>query len=222
MIFAILMSRAYRTVNTKVIDQRIYSAPIIIDAGHGGEDSGAIAFDGTFEKDINLTISQILNDMFEVSGFQVIMVRDSDISIHSKSKSTARGKKVSDLQNRLKIAKNNPDSVWISIHQNAAHNKTWHGFQAFFSNNNPMSKDLATSIHNSFVDMLQPNNKRPVKAKTNNFLLRNMSLPAVLIECGFISNPGECKKLVDETYQKKVAFCIYCGYMEYFREVQNG
>jgi N-acetylmuramoyl-L-alanine amidase len=216
------MNRVYRTVDMKLTEQTIGCVPIIIDAGHGGEDSGAIAADGTEEKEINLKIAQILEDLFRVSGFEVIMVRDEDISIYDKHCKTLRSKKVSDLHNRLKIARNNPDSVLLSIHQNASVERSYNGLQVLFSSKNALSEDLANSIQNTFFDMLKFNRKREIlKAPNSIFLLRNIEVPAVIIECGFISNPEESKKLSDSDYQKNLAFCIYCGYMDYFRNLQN-
>lgn len=211
--FAVLMGNLYINVAKPALAVTCKVLPtIVIDAGHGGEDSGAIANDGTLEKDINLDIAQRLNNMLRSSGFKTIMTREDDISIHEKGSKTIREKKASDMRNRLNIINSNPNNILISIHQNKFEKKQYCGTQIFYSKNNPASKELAESIKLSFSELIQPENKRGTKpADKNIYLLHNSKIPAVIVECGFISNDSELAKLTDEEYRKKVAFSIYCG-----------
>ncbi|MDQ5983641.1 MAG: Germination-specific N-acetylmuramoyl-L-alanine amidase [Eubacteriales bacterium SKADARSKE-1] len=187
-------------------------ATIVIDAGHGGEDSGAVADNGTLEKDINLDIAQRLNNMLVASGFNTIMTREHDVSIHERDSKTLREKKASDMKNRLNIINSNPNNILISIHQNKFTEKQYCGTQIFYSKNHPASKELAESIKLSFSELIQPENKRETKpADKNIYILHNSKIPAVIVECGFISNDSELEKLTNEEYRKKLAFSIYCG-----------
>jgi len=217
-VFAVLMSKVYESVSMQV-DLQEKNRCVIIDPGHGGEDSGAVSLNGVFEKDINLNVSRFLKNMMKVSGFKVIMTRDTDVSIHDKSSKTYRKKKSSDLHNRLKLIKDTGGTL-ISVHQNFFPNcADCCGAEVIYSKNNPKSKELAECIKKSITSMIQPENKRPLKKSGEKiFLLHNTKIPAVLVECGFISNLQEEKKMIDVNYQKQMAFCIYCGFLEYFKK----
>lgn len=203
-------SKAHNTTKIKVI----------IDAGHGGVDGGAVAGDGTLEKDLNLKIALILDKMLKMTGAETIMTRDSDISIHDKSASTIRAKKASDIHNRFKIMENNKDYIFVSIHQNSFSDARYSGAQLFYSPNNSSSADLARNIQNSFSSRLQKDNEREIKKCTTDvFLIYHANNTAVLCECGFISNKTELKKLKDTEYQKQVAFCIFSGILDYYSSI---
>lgn len=189
---------------------------IIIDAGHGGEDGGAVAGDGTNEKDINLQIAQNLNTMFQSGGFKTVMTRTSDIAIYDEDCSTIKEKKVSDMHNRLEIFNKDENSIIISIHQNKFEQEKYNGTQLFYSPNNEKSEVLAESIRLSVTGMLQPDNTRENKKATKDiYLLYNCKQPSVIVECGFLSNNAELEKLKTEDYQQQMAFSIYCGCIEY-------
>ena len=186
---------------------------VVIDPGHGGEDSGAVSDSGVFEKDINLDIAQKLKNMLVSSGVKVIMTRQEDCAIYDeKNTESLRGKKVSDMKNRLDIINSNPNSILVSIHQNKFTDKKYYGTQVFYSQNNSSSLNLAENIRNSFKQLIQPNNERETKpAGKEIYILHNAKVPAVIVECGFVSNDEELSKLLDEDYKLKVAFSIYCG-----------
>ncbi|MEE0858216.1 MAG: N-acetylmuramoyl-L-alanine amidase [Acutalibacteraceae bacterium] len=189
---------------------------IIIDAGHGGEDGGAVAGDGTNEKDINMQIAQNLNTMFQSGGFKTVMTRTSDIAIYDEGCSTIKDKKVSDMHNRLEIFNKDENSIIISIHQNKFEQEKYNGTQLFYSPNNEKSEVLAESIRLSVTGMLQPDNTRENKKATKDiYLLYNCKQPSVIVECGFLSNNAELEKLKTEDYQQQMAFSIYCGCIEY-------
>lgn len=192
---------------------------ILLDAGHGGEDGGA-GENGVQEKDVNLAVALQLREFLEMSGFRVVMTRETDVSIHDDSASTIREKKVSDLHNRLKLIEQYPGCTFISIHQNQFEQSQYHGAQMFYSKNDERSKLLAEKLQQSFVSLLQPDNEREVKAATKDiYLLWNAQVPAVIVECGFLSNPEEAAKLKEPGYQKDLAFTIYTGFLRYWQEV---
>ncbi len=189
---------------------------IILDAGHGGADGGAVAFDNTQEKHINLQITLKIKSVLELSGYDVILTRTSDDSIHSKDAVTLRQKKVSDIKNREKIINNNPDAIFISIHQNKFYDKNVHGAQVFYSGNNPESTVLAQKINDSIINTVQTNNPRQIKKSgTEIYLLYNSQIPSVMVECGFLSNSDDLNKLKDDKFQKKIALSISQGIINF-------
>ncbi len=199
-----------------VMTKPVLKQTVIIDAGHGGDDGGAIGIDGTVEKDINLDIALKLEKLLKFYGFDVIMIRTEDIMTCDDGLDSLRKRKVSDIHNRFDVLEKNPDAVFISIHQNKFEDNSQHGTQVFYSGNNDESKLLAESIQNSIVSVLQPDNSRVVKKSGSGiYLLYHAKLPAVLVECGFISNPAEVKKLNHENYRMKIAILIADGLIKY-------
>lgn len=199
-----------------VMTKPVLKQTVIIDAGHGGDDGGAIGIDGTVEKDINLDIALKLEKLLKFYGFDVIMTRTEDIMTCDDGLDSLRKRKVSDIHNRFDVLEKNPDAVFISIHQNKFEDNSQHGTQVFYSGNNDESKLLAESIQNSIVSVLQPDNSRVVKKSGSGiYLLYHAKLPAVLVECGFISNHAEVKKLNDENYRMKIAILIADGLIKY-------
>ncbi len=187
---------------------------VIIDAGHGGEDGGAVAVDGTLEKDINLKIALQAAKVLKLYGFEVIMTRESDTSTSTGESFIKR----EDLENRLNLMKKNPDSIFVSIHLNKFTTSAAKGSQVFYSKFEN-SKLLGDLIQNSIILNLQKENKRVNKQATSStYLLHKATIPAVLVECGFLSNEAELTRLKDSAYQKKLAFCIIDGILQYFKE----
>lgn len=188
---------------------------IVLDAGHGGLDSGAVGTSGVLEKDINLSIVLTLRDMFEMSGFEVVLTRDEDISIYDPGVEGIREQKLNDMDNRLEIIQSYPDSIFLCIHQNNFTDPRYFGGQMFYNNNNPKNRTLAQIMQNKFAQ-LQPGNGREIKLSGNElYLLRFNKNPSLMIECGFLSNPEEEQQLSTWEYQQKVAFTIYGGVMEF-------
>ena len=193
---------------------------IIIDAGHGGMDGGAVGYNNIVEKDINLAIAEDLRDLFVISGFDVVMTRDNDCSIHDDGITGVKNQKTSDMRNRLKIMEQNRDAIFLSIHQNKFTDPKYSGAQMFYSPNLPESEELAAIMQRHFREMLQPENTRERKRSGRElFLLYKAQTPAVLVECGFLSNPQEATNLIDPEYQEKVAFVIYSSVMEFLYSV---
>lgn len=188
---------------------------IVLDAGHGGLDSGAVGKSGLLEKDVNLSIVLGLRDMLEMSGFEVVLTRDEDISIYDAGTEGIRNQKLSDMDNRLEIVQSYPDSIFLCIHQNNFTDPQYFGGQMFYNNNNPNNRTLAQIMQNRFA-ILQEGNDREIKLSGDElFLLKSNPNPSLMIECGFLSNPEEEAKLSTWEYQQKVAFTIYGGVMEY-------
>lgn len=197
---------------------------IIIDAGHGGEDGGAVGADGTNEKDINLSISLKLNDILTVLGYETRMVRTADISIHNPDADTTRERKSTDIRNRAAIMEEYENCLYVSIHQNKYEDSRIWGAQTFYSPNDEESKNLAQFIQTSIATKIQPDNKRLIKESgTSIYVLYNATKPAVMVECGFISNPNELSQLQTGDYQSQMAFSITSGIINYnISEVTNG
>lgn len=190
---------------------------VILDAGHGGFDGGAVAPDGTVEKNINLKIAVMLRDLLVQSGFRVIMTRESDVSTDDVETEKIATRKKSDLKNRLKLMDDYPEAVFVSIHLNKFTTSAANGSQVFYNASINDSKKLGDDIQKSIVKLLQPENLRINKPATSStYILYNATVPAVLVECGFLSNTEELKRLKTEEYQNKIAFCIYCGIMDYY------
>lgn len=194
---------------------------IVIDAGHGGVDGGSSGVDGTIEKDINLSIALKLRDMLEFYGFETVMTREVDESIHSQGANTIREKKVSDLHNRLSIINSTDNCLFISIHQNYFEQSKYSGTQVFYSPNNTESEKLAEIMQKTIVDMLQNDNTREIKkADKTLYLLHNAQKPAIMVECGFMSNEKELALLKSDDYQKQMALSITNGILKYLESAE--
>lgn len=192
------------------------SFTVVLDAGHGGMDGGCSTADGKTEKGINLNILLSVRDMAKLFGYNVDVTRDKDTSIHDKGVTGIRNQKVSDMENRLEIFNKYPEAVCISIHQNTFRDPKFSGAQMFYSDKNPGSERLASIMQRRFVDNLQPDNQRETKlCGSELYLCYYCENPAVMIECGFLSNPEEAAKLTDKTYQQQVAFTVFSGITEY-------
>ncbi len=189
---------------------------VILDAGHGGADGGCVSYNGVPEKNINLDIMLRLKCMLEAYGYEVIVTRDKDVSIHDEGVTGLGAQKKSDMKNRLDIMNSRENAIVISIHQNQFTDPKYSGAQMFYSATNPESERLASAMQQAFVNELQPDNKRETKLSGKElYLIYFAKAPSVMIECGFLSNPQEADLLQTEDYRKKVAFTIFKGINEY-------
>lgn len=176
---------------------------VILDAGHGGEDSGAVGIDGVLEKDLNLALCGVLSDLLYTSGFEVISTRTEDVMLGSGA---VGHKKSEDLKARVDLAAQNPDAYYLSIHMNKFPKEYCKGIQLFYSPNNEQSLPLAGFLHTLVKTYFQPDNKREIKnGSAHIYLMNRIKNPAILVECGFVSNPEEAKLLQSSDYQKKIA-----------------
>jgi N-acetylmuramoyl-L-alanine amidase len=191
---------------------------IILDAGHGGEDSGAVGVNGVLEKDLNLQLVREIGAAFEEKGYVVVYTRTDDRLLYTEQENIKGIRKISDLKNRCKFAQKYPESLFISIHMNSFGSSKYSGLQVYYTDGNDESYDLAQSIQNKVKNDLQKDNNRVVKSGKQIYLLENIENTAVLIECGFLTNPEECEKLSKKDYQKELSFSIVCGIIEYIEK----
>lgn len=180
---------------------------VVIDPGHGGEDGGAVSAKGTKESLINLEIGRRLYDLLGLLGIPARMTRDKDISIYSPDARTVSEKKVSDLRNRVHYVSEIPGAVLVSIHQNMFSEAKYRGAQVFYADTLG-SRELAESLQLALRQNLDPANHRQAKESKTVYLLNKISCPAVLIECGFLSNPEEEALLQEPTYQLRLTSSI--------------
>ena len=182
-------------------------------ASHGGFDGGASSNWGALEKDINLAIALKTRDALTLFGFDVIMTRSDDSALADTKKE--------DMYACLDIANANPNSVFVSIHQNYFEEDKYSGAQMFYGHNNENdAKSLALILQNNFKDNLNPQNQRQIKKSDNSlFLFKKTPQPSVLIECGFLSNYNEAQLLQNEKYQTKISLTIAQSILEYYKSV---
>lgn len=195
---------------------------VVIDAGHGGEDGGAVGKNGIYEKDLNLSIAKHLNEMLRACGVQTVMTRTEDILLYDRNSDYKGQKKVQDLATRREIAERYENAVFISIHMNAFPEAQYSGLQVYYSKNDPNSSLLAQTVQAMVKNTLLPENDRTIKpAGSNIYLLDRLDCPAVLIECGFLSNPEECERLSKETYRLQLARVLCASILEYLSESEK-
>ncbi len=197
-------------------DKKIFT--VILDAGHGGEDGGASAKDGTLEKDLNLSLTLRLRDLLTAVGYRVLLTRTDDSMLGNGEPGY---RKMADLRYRLDFANDHPEAVLISIHMNKFPEEYCSGVQLYYSPNVPESLKLATTLHTLVKSTFQPENKREIKSATSAiYLLDRVKIPAMLVECGFLSNTAEAELLKNENYQKQLALLITASINGYFAEIK--
>ena len=179
---------------------------VIIDAGHGDPDGGATSCTGALESDINLDISQRLNDLCRFLGLHTIMTRTSEQSVYTDGNTIAQ-KKLSDLKNRVKLVNETEDAILISIHQNHFFEDQYSGAQVFYSNRDE-SQLLAKQLQSELIRCVNPQSNRKAKKSTGVYLMEHINCPGVLVECGFLSNREEEANLRSAEYQKKLCCVI--------------
>ncbi len=196
-----------------------HTTTIIIDAGHGGLDGGAVGLNGVEEKEVNLSIALKLNEMLESTGYNTVMTRTEDICLAGDEAKSIKAKKTSDLHNRMAIMEKYDDAIFVSIHQNSYHGAKAAGTQVFYAPNSQESEDLANLIQGSVKNGLQPNNKRLTKkADSSIYLLYSAKKTAVMVECGFLSDYDENLMLCNKDYQEQLAFYIAEGIKTFLNE----
>lgn len=187
---------------------RLSGQQLILDAGHGGEDGGAVSLTGVPESNINLAVVLRIDQLLGFCGVSPILIRDQDISIYDEGCDTLREKKVSDIHNRVALIEGTENALVISIHQNTFSNSAYHGAQVFYREGEE-SLSLATLVQDALREGLDPGNQRePAKIPDSVYLMKHITCPAILVECGFLSNPEEEAKLRSEAYQTQIALCV--------------
>lgn len=195
---------------------RFSQATVVIDAGHGGEDGGAVSPAGNIESFVNLAIAKRLDAVLGLYGVDVVMLRTEDVSLHDPESSTIRQKKVSDLHNRVKRIESIPNATVISIHQNTYEGSSrYHGAQVFYTNNG-LTLSFAQFTQEILRLVLDPeNNRQATEIPDTVYLMNHITCPAILVECGFLSNPSEDALLQTGSYQTKIAIALAGAYLGY-------
>ncbi|MBP3886728.1 MAG: N-acetylmuramoyl-L-alanine amidase [Cellulosilyticum sp.] len=210
--FQNLLSRPIMA-NSSVLANKV----IIVDPGHGGFDPGKPGITGQDEKHLNLDIALMLRDYLESAGAIVIMTRTTDDDVDGMDGVKHKSK---DMVERKKIS--NGGDLLVSIHQNSFTQSSVHGAQVFFNGKSEEGKNLANCIQDSIKRYVDETNRRTAKSNTNYYVLKATDIPAVIVECGFLTNPEEEKKLNDKVYQDKMAMGIYIGIVRYLEQKSNG
>ncbi len=214
---AMILSRLGTAV--AVIMEEDTAPCIVIDAGHGGEDGGALSATGQRESELNLEISLRLRDFLTFLGLQTCMVRETDRSIETEGDTIAQ-RKVSDIKNRVRLVEETPNALLVSIHQNHFSEEKYRGAQVFFARTEG-SCDLAEQIQEILCSQVDPNNHRRCKQAGEIYLLEHVSCTAVLVECGFLSNREETVLLTSAEYQKKLAAAIAVSLLQYTEDIHE-
>ncbi|MCT4605168.1 MAG: N-acetylmuramoyl-L-alanine amidase CwlD [Marinisporobacter sp.] len=214
-IFALCMNGALEASKSMTLNK-----VIIIDAGHGGIDGGAVGKNGTVESQVNLEIALRIRKLLEQDGAIVFLTRDEDVGLYSEDGSV-RKKKNEDLRNRKKLRNESNADLFVTIHMNSFSESKYYGAQTFYPKNSEESKRLAELMQEELIRVIDNGNNRVAKQKNDIYLLKDCRIPTALVECGFLSNPREEKLLHDEKYQEKIAWSIYIGILRYFGEKES-
>ena len=191
--------------NAPLVDRKT----VVIDPGHGGVDGGATSCTGILESQYNLEISLKLRDLFRLLGVNTHMIRETDCSVYTAGETIAQ-KKISDLKERVRIVNNTPNAVLISIHQNHFTQSEYSGAQVFYATTEG-SRELAEALQKVFIQSINPESHRQIKKANGIYLMQHVTCPAILVECGFLSNPKETYLLGDPQYQNKLCAAIACA-----------
>lgn len=187
---------------------------VVIDPGHGGRDPGKVGVAGTLEKDVNLKIALYLKEMLEAQDIKIIMTRDEDKDLAT----TSSNFKVSDMKERVAlIQKSNTDAV-VSIHQNSYTASEVYGAQCFYYTNSEEGEKLASILQKQIITSTNQTKIREIKNNSDYYLLKHSPLPTVIVECGFLSNPAEETLLLTDEYQRKMAWAIHLGILQYLNQ----
>lgn len=187
---------------------------VVIDPGHGGEDGGAVSPGGVAESQINLAVSLRVSELLRFAGQRTRLTRSEDVTICDEGLDTMRQRKTSDLKNRVKLVEETENAVLLSIHQNSLPSSpVTHGAQVFW-NRQEGAEALAAGIQDTLNAAVNGgNDKQPRRIPDSIYLMKNITAPGVLVECGFLSNGPETERLQDPAYQLRLAAAITAGYL---------
>lgn len=212
-------------VNQKLIkSQQVSSTPVsshvvILDAGHGNPDGGATNSNGEIiESDLNLQITLKLQNLLESANCTVVLTRSDENGIYEAEASSIREKKISDMKNRVKIANDSEADILVSIHMNKLEQTQYSGWQTFYKKDDEQSKSLAQKIQMNLNNFIKTENNRNIKSISGIYLSKHVKIPMVIVECGFLSNYEESQLLKTDNYQNNLAWSIYVGIMDYFKD----
>lgn len=223
LIFALLL--AIYSLNMNVDSQTAAAAnkstdrkTVIVDAGHGGEDPGKVSnYSGLKEKDLNLKIAFKVKELLEKDDYNVIMTREEDKLVYKEGTTDIYYKRLQDLTRRKEIMDNSGADIVVSIHANSFPETQYYGAQTFYPADSPESKKLAECIQKSLRENVDKNNKREPQVKQPIVIIKNLKTPTTIVECGFLSNPEEERKLATDEYQSLIAEAIKKGIDSYFK-----
>lgn len=199
------------TLEEHIRAARNKSVTIVVDAGHGGLDPGKVGVNNALEKDINLAIALKLERNLKANGINVVMTRTDDNGLYSESDTN---KKVRDMKKRLSIIEEADPELAVSIHQNSYPDPSVCGVQVFYYKDSIKSRTAAEIMQTQLVKSLKPAKERVAKDNSSYYLLKKTSVPIIIVECAFMSNPTEADLLIKDDYQEKVAWAVYMGIMQ--------
>ena len=210
----IITDKKSDTVET--VSLPVTNKTIVIDAGHGKPDEGAQSSRGTTEAETNLKIALKLQNLLEQSGSSVVLTRSDENAIYDLDAKTLKEKKISDIHNRVKIGNESSADIFVSIHLNKIPQQQYDGWQTFYNMQNAEGKKLAVAIQDNLNKAIDKENNRVAKSIENVYIVKHVEIPMTIVECGFLSNPEEEKKLLEDEYQNRLAWGIYNGIVDYF------
>lgn len=204
-------------VQTNAPSSGLFRKTVVVDAGHGGVDSGARGIEGLQEKDITLAVTMRLTHYLQQAGAVVVLTRQTDTDLSTASDKANKHRHMGDLRGRFGVVRSRPIDAFISIHCNATNSPDWHGSQVLYLKGNAQGKTLATMMQSAFRVQLLPT-KRAIQSNQTLYLLKRVKGPTVLAEIGFITNPMEARYLHTAAYQDRVAFAMYTAIVAYFAD----
>lgn len=214
---------AFRTVYARLEERHIATLSwaaagrlIVIDPGHGGDDPGALGSAGVHEKDIVLEVSKKLADILRQSGAEVLLTRESDRGLSNPETRSPYKAKLEDLTSRVELANQRQADLFLSIHVNSFPDRGENGAQTFSQPGSVEGRKLAMAIQNE-LNRFSAYPGREAK-QVDYFANRMAKMPSVIVEIGFISNPGEEKLMLDPVYQNKLAWAVYAGIVRYLAQ----
>lgn len=180
---------------------------VVLDPGHGGRDPGKVGVNGTLEKDLNLAIALLVQKELEKDGIEVSMTREKDEML---SDASASNRKLEDLKKRTELINRQQPAAAVSIHQNSYSDPEVRGPQLFYYQGSGTGRQAAEALQKELLEFDQKH-ARPIKENAEYYLLKNTEVPAVIVECGFLSCPEEARLLSETDYQEKLAAAIAKG-----------
>ena len=178
---------------------------IVVDPGHGGEDPGKVGIYDVLEKDLNLQIAEKVVALLEEAEIKVVVTREDD---------NVPTRKMEDLEQRVDLINTTNPTLCVCVHQNSYPDASIHGAQVFYYTPSEEAKNAATMVQESLLK-LDPTNTRQIKANDTYYMLKNVKVPIIIVECGFLTNPEEAQKLTQEEYQEELAFSICEGIVKW-------
>jgi len=181
---------------------------VVIDAGHGGHDPGKVGVNDALEKDINLQIAKKVKTHLEKNGIQVVMTREDDVMEDTK---------LEDMKKRVAVINKTKPVITVSIHQNSYSDPNVKGAQVFYYIDSEVSRGAA-SLMQGELRKVDTENTRQIKSNSDFYMLKKTEVPTIIVECGFLSNPGEAEKLVSDEYQEEMAQAICSGILTWLSQ----